>query len=132
MKQYLGQAALALAPPHNQKNLNLPALFAHRPCRDEKPAFGLDNGRKLKICADWPNHPESERPRRRFKIALTDCGLALPWVAFITCPTNHDAIFGFALASAAFSGLAVITCSTARSIAASSVTCVMPWASTIF
>ena len=84
MKQYRAQAALASENLYSQKSLYLLALFAHRPCADEKPAFALDKEQKLEIWTDWANHPSSGRPSRRFRIALTVCGFALPCVAFIT------------------------------------------------
>jgi hypothetical protein len=63
-----------------------------------------------------------QRPSRRFNASLTACGLALPPVDFITCPTNQPSMPGFALACSAFSGLAAMTASTAASIAPVSVT----------
>src|SRR5665811_844056 len=41
--------------------------------------------------------------------SLTACGLALPWVAFITCPTNQPISAGFALACSTLPGLAALT-----------------------
>ena len=84
MKQYRAQAARASKNRHSKKNLYSLVLFAHRPCADENCRFVLDKERKLEIWTDWANHPSSGSPRRRFRIALTACGFALPCVAFIT------------------------------------------------
>ena len=62
--------------------------------------------------------------------SLTACGLALPPVDFITCPTNQPNMPGFILTCSALSGLAAITASTALSIAPASVTWRKPCAST--
>ena len=84
MKQYRAQMARAPKNRYSRKSLYLLMLFAHRPCADEKPVFVLDKDRELEIWTDWANHPSSGRSRRRFKIAVTVCGFALPCVDFIT------------------------------------------------
>src|SRR6056297_966925 len=64
-------------------------------------------------------------------ISFTALGLALPPVAFITCPTNQPASLGLALAFSTCAGLSAMIWSTAASIAPVSVTCFMPRSSTI-
>lgn len=84
MKQYRAQAARVLKKPYSRKSLCLSIRLALRPHTDGKPSLMLDKERNLEIWTDWANHPSSGSPRRRFKIALTACGFALPCVAFIT------------------------------------------------
>jgi hypothetical protein len=64
----------------------------------------------------------NQRPNRAFSASLTACGLALPPVAFMTCPTNQPSMPGLALACSALSGLAATTTSIALAIALTSVT----------
>src|SRR5215831_16394861 len=65
--------------------------FARAPLGDQMPSFAL---------------------RRSF----TACGFALPPDAFITWPTNHPIIVGFALACSTLSGFLATTSSTSFSI----------------
>src|SRR6056297_2912961 len=73
-----------------------------------------------------------QRPSLACTISFTDFGLALPPVAFMTCPTNQPASFGLLCAFSTCAGLSAMIWSTAASIAPVSLTCFMPRSSTIF
>ena len=76
----------------------------------------------MRIAQRVKSRRANQRTNRAFKASLTACGLALPPVVFITCPTNQPSMPGLAFACSALSGLAATTASTARSIAPTSVT----------
>jgi hypothetical protein len=62
-------------------------------------ALGLARGSiSRKAARIDPFDSDDQIPSLLFRSALTDCGLALPPVSFITCPTNHPSMVGFACA----------------------------------
>lgn len=67
-----------------------------------RPGSGRDppDMKKARLVAglSWQAREAYSMPSFAFTIALTDCGLALPPVDFMTWPTNHPASVGFASA----------------------------------
>src|SRR5690606_9518473 len=113
-----------------------PARGHERPVEPHKPRMmqgpqAVDRDR----AEDAEQFGDLHRPHSMPSFARTNCctacGLALPPVPFITCPTNQPAMLGLAFACSALSGLAAMTWSTAASMAPVSVTWRMPRASTI-
>ena len=68
------------------------------------------------------NQLNHSMPSFDLRMSLTACGLALPPVDFITCPTNQPSMPGLAFACRALSKLAAMTSSTALAITLASVT----------
>src|SRR5262249_9989582 len=94
-------------------------LRQRRPCEDRNAREGEHKG------------AHQAMPSLAFRMSLTAAGLALPWVSFITWPTNQPIAWGLSFTAAALSGLAAIRASTIFSMAPVSLTCTRPCFSTM-
>src|SRR5947209_14458338 len=92
--------------------------FWKKNCLEQIASIAKSRESALRRFADEP----VQMPSLAFNTTFTACGLALPPVAFITCPTNQPSMVGFCFAWATLSGLAAMILSIAASIAPVSVT----------
>src|SRR5688572_774638 len=82
------------------------------------------------LAAAGASQADQAPPSLRFRSSLSWAGFALPWVAFITCPTKKPNSLSLPLRySASCFGLAAMIASIACSIAPVSVICLRPRAS---
>src|SRR5690606_14581390 len=68
---------------------------------------GCRHGKGRRRSTALPQNPASySTPSLALRMSLTTCGLALPPLCFMTCPTNQPMVLGLVLTVSTWSGLA--------------------------